>query len=401
MARDNLRKKRIAIVLPDFSTGGMPRVASNLIKGLLSGYSVDLILLNTDGPIRFNTFGVRVIRISHTGRSAIGKVFNFITRFISLRSLIRENDYDVVIGYGVTVGTLVLAAHVKTRVIIQQHNVMSIENNQWGMWGKVYNYCVKHYYRRAYRIVAISSLIALDLEDNYYLRDNVEIIPNPYDLDFIKNQSRSEDVRQELASWMGQKCVICVGRFTPVKNQVRLVSMFKDVVSELSESRLLLVGEGPTEKLIIEKINELHLNKFVRVIGYADNPYSLMSKAAVLALPSLNEGFPNVLVEALASGTRIVADDCPSGPRDVFQVVLGRDNIGGTKICRMGTLGYLTPAMRRHDPKSNILDKAEACFCEAIKMALSDGSSEINEGDLKGLPGLDFKKITDRFVKFF
>jgi len=60
------------------------------------------------------------------------------------------------------------------------------------------------------------------------------------------------------------------------------------------------------------------------VAGFRSNPYPWMRACDLLVLSSDREGMPNVLVEALACGTRVVSTDCPSGPREVLRGDLAR-----------------------------------------------------------------------------
>ena len=66
------------------------------------------------------------------------------------------------------------------------------------------------------------------------------------------------------------------------------------------------------------EISELELDKKVFLLGELKNPFKYLSKADCFVLGSNNEGFPNVLLEALACGLPIISTDCESGPREIL-----------------------------------------------------------------------------------
>jgi glycosyltransferase involved in cell wall biosynthesis len=83
-------------------------------------------------------------------------------------------------------------------------------------------------------------------------------------------------------------------------------------------ARLLILGEGPERARLETLVAELGLGQEVAMPGFKTNPYAYMARAKVLVLASRWEGFANVLLEALAVGTPVVATDCPSGPAEIL-----------------------------------------------------------------------------------
>ncbi|MDZ4685809.1 MAG: glycosyltransferase, partial [Planctomycetaceae bacterium] len=82
--------------------------------------------------------------------------------------------------------------------------------------------------------------------------------------------------------------------------------------------RLTIVGRGPLEAELRSLVLMRQLSEHVRFAGYVPNPSGLVAAADLFVLPSLYEGMPNALVEAVASGTPAIAADCPTGPREVL-----------------------------------------------------------------------------------
>ena len=96
-----------------------------------------------------------------------------------------------------------------------------------------------------------------------------------------------------------------------------LIRAFAEVRSQL-DVRLIILGEGPQRKQIVDLINNLNIEETVSLPGWVDNPYSFMAKADLFVLSSSKEGCPNVLLEALACGCPVVSTDCPSGPSEIL-----------------------------------------------------------------------------------
>jgi glycosyltransferase involved in cell wall biosynthesis len=84
-------------------------------------------------------------------------------------------------------------------------------------------------------------------------------------------------------------------------------------------ARLVILGEGEERASLKAMVRDLGIEDVVDLPGFVKNPYAYMSKAKVLVLSSAWEGFGNVLVEAMAVGTPVVATNCPSGPAEILE----------------------------------------------------------------------------------
>jgi glycosyltransferase involved in cell wall biosynthesis len=113
--------------------------------------------------------------------------------------------------------------------------------------------------------------------------------------------------------------VVHAGRFVPQKRHDLLLDAF--IASKLPHRLVLLTKASRRLRALIAAKD---LTERVMVTGFVSNPYPWYSKASAMVLSSDFEGFPNVLVEALACGTPVVSTDCPSGPREVLTGPLRR-----------------------------------------------------------------------------
>ena len=97
-----------------------------------------------------------------------------------------------------------------------------------------------------------------------------------------------------------------------------MIKAVSHIISSGKQIRLFIIGKGPERTTIEKLIHTLELEKYVTLLGYVDDPYPYYKHADLFIMSSVFEGFGNVLVEALATGTNILATDCPSGPSEII-----------------------------------------------------------------------------------
>lgn len=103
-----------------------------------------------------------------------------------------------------------------------------------------------------------------------------------------------------------------MGRLSPEKNQQTLIIAFSLFLVDNPKARLYILGKGPLENELKEQIRELNVENSVFLLGHISTPYHFMKQTDCFVLPSLYEGQPMVLLEALTLGMKILASNIPA-----------------------------------------------------------------------------------------
>lgn len=121
----------------------------------------------------------------------------------------------------------------------------------------------------------------------------------------------SEDEKQELRTRMGfdkeQKLILCIGELLLNKNQTMAIKMMKNIVEQYPTAQLLLAGNGPEKEHLEQIVVECGLKKHVKFLGYVTNLQDYQHIVDIAVSCSKREGLPLNIVEAMLSGTPVVA----------------------------------------------------------------------------------------------
>ena len=135
----------------------------------------------------------------------------------------------------------------------------------------------------------------------------VAFVPNGVDVDRLRNSAIPGAFRRELNIPAQAPVVAYIGRNARVKNIPRLLGVARKLLSENPDVQIVLAGEGLDPSLVAG--TDLARGSRMHCLGPRGDIPSLLSDATVLILTSDNEGMPNVVLEALASGVPVVATD--------------------------------------------------------------------------------------------
>ena len=160
------------------------------------------------------------------------------------------------------------------------------------------------------RIITVSEGIKNDLTTNLNVRAGlIKTIYNPVNTGLVRKKSAGTNPCSNL------KYIVHVGRMSAEKRHDVLLEAYK---LSAVDQYLVLVGDGPERRAIMDKINVLGLGGKVILTGMLENPYPVIKGADLLVLSSDYEGFGIVIAEALALHTLVVSTDCKSGPGEIM-----------------------------------------------------------------------------------
>ena len=140
-------------------------------------------------------------------------------------------------------------------------------------------------------------------------------------------------IRRELDVPDDSLLIAHVGRHGKEKNLRFVVDVFREIVKLRSDSRLLLVGDGPLRSTIEQYVARCGLSERVRFLGVrSDVPRILVGAVDVLLLPSFFEGLPRVGLETQAAGVPLVLTDTITSQLNVVKELIVRASLSDTAI---------------------------------------------------------------------
>lgn len=168
--------------------------------------------------------------------------------------------------------------------------------------------------------VALSERMVSELGRNGLERNRLCRIPNGADTEVFMpcDVADRENARSELEVTPAATMVVFVGRLSIEKGPRELIQAFEAVSKENPEAELWMLGDGPLRRELEEEISERGLEGKVKLCGNVADVREYLKAADVFVLPSLSEGMPNSLLEAMASGLACVATEV-SGSEDIVE----------------------------------------------------------------------------------
>ena len=204
------------------------------------------------------------------------------------------------------------AKNLKTPIIVTIHGLMAKRNLLVNTAQYIYLYTIASWiFKHATKIICLTKSDAQETIKYGCPPEKIKIIPNAVDTDLFKPRNTQKE----------ENSIIWIGRLVPEKGLIYLLKALNIIVNKYKiKVKAIIVGDGPQKPELLDLIHKYDLSQYVHLTGILNKKEvaHILNKAQLFVLPSLKEGLPKALLEAMASGLPAIASNI-SGINEVIK----------------------------------------------------------------------------------
>src|ERR1039458_5322032 len=215
-----------------------------------------------------------------------------------IRKILKKTDPDVIFSFGEWFNPFVILATRGSKYPVFVCDRMSPTLK----FGIILDTAKKLLYKRAKGIIAQTNYAA-DIIRKRTNAKNVIVIPNPLNL-------------MKYLVCEKKNYIVTLGRLSKEKGHIYLIQAFAKI--NKSDWTLHIIGDGPMRPELEDLVKKLKMEDKVIFHGHLKDFSLIFSESKIFVLPSLSEGFPNALIEAMSVPLACISSDCIAGPSDII-----------------------------------------------------------------------------------
>jgi GalNAc-alpha-(1->4)-GalNAc-alpha-(1->3)-diNAcBac-PP-undecaprenol alpha-1,4-N-acetyl-D-galactosaminyltransferase len=294
------------LFIASLGSGGAERVMTEVANGLIDqGIEVHLVTLDSEVPDFYRT-DARVIRhnpgAQTLGTSLMCRLSRNVALISWMRRILRQYRPDAVLSFIDRTNILVTVAGLGLglKIVVSERVDPAADHVLPFGWRLVRPWI----YRLSQRVVVQTTDVATWVKQHWKL--DATVIPN-----VLRQMPPPRREREKL--------IVSIGRLVRQKGFDLSIEAYGRLHSKHPDWRYVILGDGPLRQELETLRNRLQLENVLSFEGLVTDVEAWLERATICVQPSRFEGFPNVVMEAMAMGVATVSSDCRSGPRDLIQ----------------------------------------------------------------------------------
>jgi len=309
---------KFCVISPVFSRAGVPLAQIRLAKALAkAGHEVDLIFCRIDKQFEFpNIRNVNVINFNLKKiRWIFFKLCIYLLKNKPLVIFSAEDHLNIM----VSICAILTFSKVK---ISGSSRVTPYDTYSDKSFYK--KWILKSLFKIFQWRINVLTCVSKDMIDQYQKVFGITRHQCIYNIINDKDAGRLKK-EKVLETWIfpkkkNCKLLVAAGTLAPWKGFNYLLEACSLLKINKFKYKLIILGDGSEKKKLQILSKKLGINDKVKFLGYVKNPLKYYSVSDVFILSSLVEGMPNVLVEAIMCGCKIVSTNCETGPKEILSI---------------------------------------------------------------------------------
>lgn len=315
-------KKKVVFFIESFSGGGAERVLLTILRNInKEKFDVTVLVMTDIGAQKdeFHKLGIRIVNLT-ASRSCFLRnlkyklLYNIVPTKVACRWALRGIKADTYVAFVEGFCTRLFSKVPQSKKKIAWVHI-DLETFPWtlekGVFGSVME--ERDAYHKYNEVIGVSESVTDMLISRYGLQ-KAKTIYNPIDEKRIRSLSENQCTTDIDRSKFN---IVTVGRLTRQKGYDKLIRLFPDIIAANPDIRLYIIGEGEDRELLESEIKNYGLQDNVVLMGFMNNPYSIMKDMDLFICSSVAEGFSLVIAEAMIIGLPVVSMEC-AGPCELL-----------------------------------------------------------------------------------